>query len=134
MTEVVCGIILNSEGLIFAARRSEGRSFGGYWEFPGGKIERGERPKEALQRELVEELGLKLEIGNSLHTISWENQTGAYSLEAFICSHDLAGMVLHDHDTYGWFAIEDLLRLEMLIADLALLPHLDKYLQERPRD
>ena len=58
MIEVVCAIILNPESKIFAARRAPGKSFAGYWEFPGGKIEEGENGAEALQRELQEELGL----------------------------------------------------------------------------
>jgi len=130
MIEVVCAIILNPESKIFAARRAPGKSFAGYWEFPGGKIEEGENGAEALQRELQEELGLDLEIGPSLHTVNWENKTGVFQLEAFICESGLEGMDLQDHDEWGWFEIEDLLEVEMMIADLALLPYLDKYLSQ----
>jgi 8-oxo-dGTP diphosphatase len=131
MTEVVCAIIINEAGQVFAARRSEGKSFEGYWEFPGGKIEKGEQASEALKRELQEELGLDLPIGPSLHAVNWENKTGKFRLEAFICEHNLEGMQLQDHDASAWLNIEELLDLEMMIADLALLPHLDAYLQKR---
>ncbi len=130
MTEVVCAIIINSEGSIFAARRAEGRSFAGCWEFPGGKIEEGESASEALQRELEEELLLKLPIGKSLHAVHWENKTGIFSLEAFICHHDLEGMEPQAHDKWGWFSLLDLLELELMVADLALLPYLERYLKE----
>jgi 8-oxo-dGTP diphosphatase len=129
MIEVVCAIILNDQGQIFAARRATGKSFEGYWEFPGGKIEEGEDAKEALTRELKEELGLALQAGESLHAVDWENKTGHFRLEAFICKDKLQGIQLVDHDAWDWFDIEDLLELEMMIADLALLPYLDRYLE-----
>ena len=61
------GIIQNSQQKILIARRPLEKSFGGLWEFPGGKIEEGESPEEALQRELREELNLEVEIIEGLH-------------------------------------------------------------------
>lgn len=127
MTEVVCAIIINSEGKLFAARRAEGRSFAGSWEFPGGKVEQGETTKVALARELREELNLDIPIGPSLKTISWRNKTGAFSLEAFICWHNLEGIEASAHDECAWFETEELLEIELLVADLALLPYWEAY-------
>ncbi|WP_152354028.1 NUDIX domain-containing protein [Brachybacterium subflavum] len=59
----VVGAIIVRDGLVFAARRSPERSAGGLWEFPGGKVEPGETPQEALVRELREELGVRVEVG-----------------------------------------------------------------------
>mgnify|MGYP000415733395 CR=1 FL=1 len=126
--QVVCAVITNSEGKIFAARRAEGKSFEGYWEFPGGKVEEGEEADQALARELEEELGLSLMIGASIHKLAWENKSGAFELEAFHISDELAGLKLQDHDKYDWFSIEELLGIELMVADIALLSHIEKFL------
>lgn len=131
MTEVVCAIIINSEGKLFAARRAEGRSFAGSWEFPGGKVEAGETSAQALARELKEELQLDIEVGPSLRTVSWHNKTGAFNLEAFICYHELEGMQPTEHDKWGWFSTEELLQIELMVADLALLPYWEAYQKEQ---
>lgn len=62
MIKVVCGVIENELGQLLIARRPEGKSLGGFWEFPGGKIEEGESPEAALRRELQEELLIETEI------------------------------------------------------------------------
>lgn len=129
MTEVVCAIIINSKLEVFAARRAPGKSFEGYWEFPGGKVEKDEEASKALIREIKEELSVNIEPEQSLHTVEWENKSGAFRLEAFVCKDDLAGLDLHAHDEWGWFSIEELLELEMLVADLAFLPYVERYLE-----
>ncbi len=130
MTEVVCAIIINSESKVFAARRAPGKSFEGYWEFPGGKVEAGEETSAALIREIKEELSVNINPAQSLHTVEWENKSGAFRLEAFLCKDDLPGLDLQAHDEWGWFSVEELLELEMLVADLALLPYLERYLKD----
>lgn len=127
--QVVCAVITNKEGKIFAARRAEGRSFEGFWEFPGGKVEQGESAEAALRRELQEELGLDLSLGSSIHKLAWENKSGAFELEAFHLESDLKGLKLSDHDQWDWFGIEDLLGIEMMVADIAMLPHIERHLQ-----
>ena len=126
--QVVCAVITNSEGQLFAARRAEGKSFEGYWEFPGGKLEEGESGAQALKRELQEELGLDLEVGPAIHKLAWTNKSGSFELEAYHLKHDMAGIQLKDHDAWQWFELEDLLHIEMMVADIALLPHVEKYL------
>ena len=59
-TEVAVGILLRADGALLLTSRPEGKPYAGYWEFPGGKIERGESVQEALRRELVEELGITI--------------------------------------------------------------------------
>lgn len=129
MMEVVCAMIINEKSQIFAARRAPGKSFEGYWEFPGGKIEGDEEPASALARELREELGVNLVIGQSVHAVEWENNTGRFRLEAFAVHSELSELKLQDHDEWAWYDVDDLLDLEMMIADLALLPYLERYLQ-----
>lgn len=134
MMEVVCAMIINEKSQIFAARRAAGKSFEGYWEFPGGKIESNEKPASALARELREELGVNLVIGQSVHAVEWENKTGRFRLEAFAVYSELSDLKLQDHDEWAWFEVDDLLELEMMIADLALLPYLERYLQSLKSD
>lgn len=129
MMEVVCAMIINEKSQVFAARRAAGKSFEGYWEFPGGKIESKEEPASALARELKEELGVNLVIGPSVHAVEWENKTGRFRLEAFAVHSELGELSLQDHDEWAWYEIDQLLDLEMMIADLALLPYLERYLQ-----
>lgn len=69
MIAVVAGLIVR-EGKLLIARRPEGKHMAGKWEFPGGKIERGETPEEALERELFEELGVRTETGRIYHVIA----------------------------------------------------------------
>lgn len=128
MTAVVCAIITNYKGQIFAARRAKGKSFEGYWEFPGGKIEEGELPEEALGRELQEELSVGIKKFTFLEAVEWSNKTGSFKLSAFVCKSDLEGIRLVDHDQWAWFEFADLIDLEMMVADLAFLPHLERYL------
>lgn len=129
--QVVCAVITNSEGKIFAARRAEGKHFEGYWEFPGGKIEANEDGASALRRELKEELGLDLNIGSSIHKLAWKNKSGAFQLEAFHLESSLEGLQLLDHDEWGFFELEDLLGIEMMVADIALLPHVEAFLSTK---
>lgn len=127
--QVVCAVITNSEGKIFAARRAEGKSFEGYWEFPGGKVEEGEEADQALARELEEELGLSLMIGASIHKLAWENKSGAFELEAFHVNDSLENLNLLDHDSHDWFTVDELLGIELMVADIALLPHIEAFLE-----
>lgn len=126
--EVVCAIIINAEKKVFAARRKEGLSFEGYWEFPGGKIEKDEDAVTAIERELQEELNLKLSPTKELHRLTWRNKNGEFELIAFAFQSELEGMKLSDHDESAWCSIEELLELNLMVADMALLPQVEPYL------
>jgi len=126
--EVVCAIIINAEKKVFAARRKEGLSFEGYWEFPGGKIEKDELATAAIERELQEELSLKLSPEKELHRLSWTNKNGAFQLIAFAFLSELEGMQLSDHDETMWCSIKELSELNLMAADRILLPKVEPYL------
>jgi 8-oxo-dGTP diphosphatase len=130
MMEVVCAIILNKESKIFAARRAIKKSFSGCWEFPGGKIQGNETPIDAIKREILEELGVLIMDPLSLKQISWSNSSGSFTLEAFVCKNELRDLTLTDHDKSGWFVIQELLEMNLMQADLALVPFLEKHLLE----
>lgn len=126
----VVGAIIESDGKVFAARRSPGRSAGGLWEFPGGKVEPHEQFEAALRRELNEELGITVSVGKlaARHTTAV-----GHSLIDLACYWTrLAGQAptsSTDHDDMGWFLPEQLDRLEWSPADVPIVhdafPHLE---------
>ena len=133
----VVGAIIVSGGLVFAARRSPERSAGALWEFPGGKVEPGEHPTGALHRELTEELGITVRVGElaSRHT----TPVGLTLVDLACYWTDLesaAPTASTDHDQMGWFAPEDLAELEWSPADIPIIqdafpPSTQKHLRNR---
>lgn len=121
--KVVAAVIRNNEGRILATRRGQGAQAGG-WEFPGGKIERGETPQQALHREIVEELSMDIAIGESIAVVEHDYGDFHLEMECFWC--DIRGQVpvLHEHLEARWLAIDESLpqAVEWLPADRQLLP------------
>lgn len=118
----VVGAVIVRDGLVFAARRSPERSAGGLWEFPGGKVEPGEQPTRALHRELTEELGIEVRLGDlaSRHTTS----VGPALIDLACYWAELlsdAPTTSTDHDQLGWFAPEELASLDWSPADVPII-------------
>jgi 8-oxo-dGTP diphosphatase/A/G-specific adenine glycosylase len=88
LVEVGLGIVVGSEGQILICRRRSNDSFGGYWEFPGGKIEAGESPAECVRRELREELDIAVTPVRALDVIEHEYPKARVRLHPFVCNHD----------------------------------------------
>lgn len=121
MINVLCGIITNSEGKIFLARRKPGKSLAGKWEFPGGKLEEGESEPECLKRELLEEIGMEVIVHDRLGENVHQNPTLQIRLIAYRCSLVNATYELTDHDTYAWVKPKELLNYELAEADVPLV-------------
>jgi 8-oxo-dGTP diphosphatase len=123
----VVGAILLKGDRILIARRAQHKSSAGLWEFPGGKVETGETPVDALQRELVEELGVVAEPLYSYHVS--ESQVGATRilLEVFVCRllGEFSGHSI-DHDSFLWAAASELAGLEWPAPDLPAVAKLSK--------
>ena len=94
--EVVAAIIHDNEGRIFATQRGCGE-LKGYWEFPGGKIESGETPEEALRREIVEELDIHIGIENLLQRVEWDYPEFHLSMSCFVCHIESGDIFLKEH-------------------------------------
>ena len=116
--EVVAAIIVH-DGKILATQRGYGDYAGG-WEFPGGKIEPGEQPEEALRREIREELDAEVEVGRHLVTVSYEYPEFFLHMQCFVCV--LAGsMKLLEHSAARWLTRETLESVDWLPADIEVV-------------
>ncbi|MFH4630859.1 (deoxy)nucleoside triphosphate pyrophosphohydrolase [Vibrio alginolyticus] len=98
--KVACGIIFNDEDEVFLCRRNHEKSIGGYWEFPGGKVEEGESYDECLKRELLEELDMDVRVKDHFITVQHDYRTFETGLIAFICHFQTSSFALMDHDRY----------------------------------
>ncbi|MFE5774510.1 (deoxy)nucleoside triphosphate pyrophosphohydrolase [Brachybacterium sp. NPDC056505] len=118
----VVGAIIVRDGLVFAARRSPERSAGGLWEFPGGKVEPGETPQEALVRELREELGVRVEVGARAARCTTAVGTALIDLDCYwaTLTRDTPTHST-DHDALAWIAPTDLLGRQWSPADVPII-------------
>lgn len=123
----VVGAVLVDGNTVLAAQRGKSMSLPGMWEFPGGKIEQGETPQEALNRELKEELLCTAEIGEHLETTEYEYDFGVVILATYICRLREGVPQLTEHDDIRWVAVPDLPSLNWAPADI---PAVDRLVRE----
>jgi 8-oxo-dGTP diphosphatase len=121
MTEVVCGVIQNARGRFLACLRPEGKHLGGKWEFPGGKVDPGESHEAALSRELQEELGISVQVGQALRPVVWSYEKKWIRLSPFHCRIIRGDPQPLEHEKLIWCAPEDFDSLCWADADLPVL-------------
>jgi 8-oxo-dGTP diphosphatase len=117
---VACAII-ERDGLVLAAQRSASMSLPLKWEFPGGKINSGESVVDALRRELMEELGIKVTVGECLPASAHSYPTFAVTLHPHICAIAAGEIVLHEHAAIVWLPAAELPTLDWAEADLPII-------------
>ena len=110
----------NGETIIFATQRGYG-DFKGGWEFPGGKIESGETPQEALKREIIEELDTEVSVGELMDTVEYDYPQFHLSMDCFWCEIVKGNLVLEEHEAARWLTKDELNNVEWLPADITLI-------------
>ena len=123
----VVGAVLVHDGRVFAAKRGPGKSMAGFWEFPGGKVEAGETPEDALARELREELQIEVAVGEFLVTATHEADTAVIELSTYLCTIIKDVPVLTEHEESRWLPVSELCDVEWAPADIPTV----ELLQER---
>lgn len=126
---VVCAVFVDREGRYFAVKRPPDRRLGGLWEFPGGKIEPGETPEDALVRELNEELEFEashLELFCSLTPVRHEYDFAIVELVPFLLRcHETPVFTLMEHTDFCWISRKEANALAWAPADIPILEQLD---------
>lgn len=112
---VVAAVIVEN-GKVFATQRGYGEFKDG-WEFPGGKIEPGETPEEAIVREIMEELDTSVEVVELLDTVEYDYPNFHLSMDCFICKIKAGNLILKEHEAAKWLTKETLDDVEWLPAD-----------------
>lgn len=117
---VVAAVIMK-EGKVFATQRGYGELKDG-WEFPGGKVEAGESPEEALCREIREELEVEVNVGDLIDTIEYDYPAFHLSMKCYACTIAGGSPHLLEHEAARWLSADQLDSVAWLPADITLIP------------
>lgn len=123
---VVAAIIIR-DGKLFATQRGYGE-WKDWWEFPGGKIEPGELPEDALKREIREELATEIEVGELLTTVEYDYPKFHLTMHCYLCSIIGGQLSLLEHEDACWLGKDELDTINWLPADVEVVRKCDKLL------
>lgn len=121
----VVAAVIRKDDRIFATQRGYGEFKDG-WEFPGGKIEPGETPQQALVREIREELETEIRVGDLIDTIEYDYPTFHLSMDCFWCEIVEGSLELKEHEAAKWLDRESLYTVDWLPADVGLVERIQK--------
>ena len=125
----VVAAIIKDENKIFATQRGYGEFKDG-WEFPGGKIEEHETPKEALFREIKEELDTEINVGDLLDTVEYDYPNFHLSMDCFMCTVKNGKLTLKEHEAAKWLHKDELNSVDWLPADKGLISKIQERIEE----
>ena len=125
----VAAAIIEKDGKIFATQRGYG-NYKDWWEFPGGKIEAGESPQEALRREISEELDTEIAVGQLLTSVEYDYPEFHMSMDCFICTVVSGQLTLLEHEAARWLGAGELWQVRWLPSDIKVIEELEKYLNK----
>lgn len=131
MIEVAIAIVLSEKSLVLIAKRPKGRSYGGLWEFPGGKLEAEESPSDAATRELREELGVHIDVVGELEPFDHTIDSGkVLRFHPLICRHLTQEVTLTEHTEFLWAKPSDLSKLNFAAPDYPVIQQLEEWLSQ----
>lgn len=113
-------LIRRGDRLLFVRRRPGG-DLGRCWELPGGKVDAGEAPRQALRRELQEELGVEATVGNEVAEADFTHRGTPFRLIGYAVEVDMEEVVLHEHDELAFCTVEEALEMNLAPSDGSLL-------------
>lgn len=119
----VAAAIITHNGRVFATQRGYGEFKDG-WEFPGGKMEPGETPQQALVREIQEELDTEIEVGELVETVEYDYPGFHLTMHCFLCTIRSGALVLKEHEAARWLTREELDDVDWLPADVKVVEKL----------
>ena len=125
--KVVAAIIINN-GKVFAIQRGYGE-FKDSWEFPGGKIEIGETPEQALVREIQEELDTQINVKEKIDTVEYDYPNFHLSMDCFICNVIKGNLILKEHESAKWLTKDELYSVDWLPADKGLIEKIKEHIK-----
>lgn len=126
---VIRAVNNKNKPVIFATQRGYGEFKGG-WEFPGGKIESGETPQQALKREIMEELDTEIAVGELIDTIEYDYPKFHLSMDCFWCEVIHGELILNEAEDAKWLTMEHLADVKWLPADVTLIEKIGEALYE----
>ena len=121
---VVAGVLTQGQSFLIARRRN-GKSLAGYWEFPGGKLEDNESPEQALKRELQEEFSIDVTVEGYIGRSEYDYDHISIELLAYRASIHTGEFKLTDHDAIEWVTIEQAKSYRLAPADIPILDQLE---------
>ena len=122
----VTAAVICRENKIFATQRGYG-DYKDWWEFPGGKIESGESPEQALKREILEELAAEISVGRKIMTVEYDYPTFHLSMDCFVCTLVRGEPELLEHEAAKWLSRSELDSVPWLPADREVVDTLKDY-------
>ncbi len=129
--KVVAAVICDSfeeKTRIFATARGYGE-FKGQWEFPGGKVEPGETPQQALKREIIEELDATIEVGDQIGTIEYDYPSFHLSMDCFWCQVVSGELRLKEAESARWLEKDHMQEVNWLPADLTIIGTIEEQMK-----
>ena len=124
VVSVVAAVIIRDDGRILVTQRLADAHLGGKWEFPGGKIEEGETPQEALVREMMEELNVRIKVQELVEIVNYDYPDFHLTMHCFLCKIISGDMILKEHTSARWLTKDHINEVDWLPADKDLIEKL----------